>query len=147
LFFVVVPYSCIFIYENLEYFLPDKTIAFNKWIYIGLSMVFILSGIAFYYQDYTILALMSCAFFFIIAVWRFPQILQSRNYWLYILISMIPFIMADLSQYRLKISSIISQCFPFIYWYMYISKNDGYLGRKVKPNNIYFKIDYTQKDT
>jgi lycopene cyclase domain-containing protein len=55
-------------------------------------VLFILGGIAFYHQDYTILALMSCAFFFIVAVWRFPDILQSRNYWLYILISMIPFI-------------------------------------------------------
>ncbi len=31
LFFVVVPYSCIFIYENLEHFIPDKTIRCNKW--------------------------------------------------------------------------------------------------------------------
>jgi lycopene cyclase domain-containing protein len=92
LFFVVVPYSCIFIYENLEHFIPDKTIRYNKWFYIGLIVLFILGGIAFYHQDYTILALMSCAFFLIIAVWRFPDILQSRNYWLYILISMIPFI-------------------------------------------------------
>jgi lycopene cyclase domain-containing protein len=92
LFFVVVPYSCIFIYENLEHFIPDKTIRYNKWFYIGLVVLFILGGIAFYHQDYTILALMSCAFFFIVAVWRFPEILQSRNYWLYILISMIPFI-------------------------------------------------------
>jgi len=92
LFFIVVPYSCIFIYENLEHFLPDKKIRYNKTFYISLIVVFILGGIAFYHQDYTILALMSCAFFFIIALWRFPEILQSRNYWLYIGISMIPFI-------------------------------------------------------
>jgi len=55
-------------------------------------VLFIIGGIAFYHQDYTILAFMSCAFFFIVAVWRFPYILQSRNYWLYIGISMIPFI-------------------------------------------------------
>ena len=39
LFFVVVPYSCIFIYENLEHFIPDKTIKFNKMFYIGLISV------------------------------------------------------------------------------------------------------------
>lgn len=92
LFFIVVPYSCIFIYENLEFFIPDKKTPFNRFFYIGLILVFFLAGIFFYYQDYTILALMSCAFFFIIAVWRFPNLLQSRNYWLYIAISMIPFI-------------------------------------------------------
>jgi lycopene cyclase domain-containing protein len=92
LFFIVVPYSCIFIYENLDYFLPNKKIPFNRIFYIGLSILFIITGIAFYYQDYTILALMSCAFFFLIATFFAPDILQSRNYWLYIGISMIPFI-------------------------------------------------------
>ncbi|MEM0466008.1 MAG: lycopene cyclase domain-containing protein [Candidatus Thermoplasmatota archaeon] len=92
LFFIVVPYSCIFIYENLEYFYPDKKITYNKHLYIGISILLILGGIIFYTQDYTILALISCAFFFIIALWRYPDILQSRNYWLYIGISMIPFI-------------------------------------------------------
>jgi len=92
LFFIVVPYSCIFIYENLEYFFPDKKIRFNKIFYVVLIVLFFLGGLAFYHQDYTILALMSCAFFLLIALWRFPDILQSRNYWLYIGISMIPFI-------------------------------------------------------
>ena len=92
LFFIVVPYSCIFIYENLDYFLPNKKIPFNRIFYIGLSILFIILGIAFYYQDYTILALMSCAFFFLVAAFFTPHLLQSRNYWLYIGISMIPFI-------------------------------------------------------
>jgi lycopene cyclase domain-containing protein len=92
LFFIVVPYSCIFIYENLEFFLPDKKIPFNRMFYIGLAILFIIGGIIFYYQDYTILALMSCAFFFLVAAFFAPDILQSRNYWLYICISMIPFI-------------------------------------------------------
>jgi lycopene cyclase domain-containing protein len=92
LFFVVVPYSCIFIYENLQYFLPDRQLPFNKIFYIGLSILFILAGLFFYNQDYTILALMSCAFFFLIATFFSPELLQSRNYWLYIGLSMIPFI-------------------------------------------------------
>lgn len=92
LFFIVVPYSCIFIYENLQYFIPDKKIRFNRIFYLLLILVLFLAGLFFYHQDYTILALMSCAFFFLVAVWRSPHILQSRNYWLYIGISMIPFI-------------------------------------------------------
>ena len=92
LFFIVVPYSCIFIYENLEFFLPDKKIPFNRYFYIGLIVLFFIGGIVFFYQDYTILALMSCAFFFLIAIYFTPNLLQSRNYWLYIGLSMIPFI-------------------------------------------------------
>jgi len=51
LFFVVVPYSCIFIYENLQYFLPDRQLPFNKMFYIGLSILFIVAGLFFYHQD------------------------------------------------------------------------------------------------
>ncbi len=87
LFFVVVPYSCIFIFENLEYFFPDKEIRFNKIIYYGIAIVLFIVGISFYYQDYTILSLLSVsAFLFIAATW-YPDILKSRNYWAYILIS------------------------------------------------------------
>ena len=92
MFFIVVPYSCIFIYENLNYFLKEKTILFNKYFYYVIIVIFIIVGLIFYHQDYTILALFSCAFFFIIAIFFQPDILKSRNYWLYIAISMIPFV-------------------------------------------------------
>ncbi len=92
MFFIVVPYSCIFIYENLIYFIKDKIVPFNKNFYFFIVILFIIGGFIFYHQDYTILALLSCASFFIIATIFFPDILKSRNYWFYILISMIPFI-------------------------------------------------------
>jgi lycopene cyclase domain-containing protein len=92
LFFIVVPYSCIFIYENLEFFLPDKKIPFNRYFYIMIIIIFFVGGLVFYYQDYTLLALMSCGFFFLVVLILKPELLQSRNYWLYIGISMIPFI-------------------------------------------------------
>ena len=92
LFFVVVPYSCIFIYENLQYFFKDKKVTFNKWVYYILSAIMFLAGIMFYYQDYTILSLFSVGTFLVIAATWFPDLLQSRNYWSYILISFIAFI-------------------------------------------------------
>lgn len=92
LFFIVVPYACIFIYENLEYFIPKKDVWFNKWFYIILALIFVSVGLIFYHQDYTILAMLSCAAFFIIAVLFYPEQLRSRNYWFYIVLSFIPFI-------------------------------------------------------
>jgi len=92
LFFIVVPYSCIFIYENLNYFLKEKTIPFNKYFYYLIIIILIIGGLIFYHQDYTILALFSCAFFFVIAIFFKQDLLKSRNYWLYIVISMIPFV-------------------------------------------------------
>jgi len=87
LFFVVVPYSCIFIYENLQYFIPDKEIKFNKWIYYLIAIILFITGLFYYHQDYTILALLSVSTFLFIAATWFPDLLQSRNYWGYILIS------------------------------------------------------------
>jgi len=92
LFFIVVPYACIFIYENLVYFVRDKKIPFNKWFYITLAAVFIIIGIIFRNQDYTILSMFSCALFFILTSTLKPEILKSRNYWFYIILSFIPFI-------------------------------------------------------
>jgi len=92
LFFIVVPYACIFIYENLVYFVRDKKIPFNKWFYITLAAVFIIIGIIFRNQDYTILSMFSCALFFILTSTLKQEILKSRNYWFYIILSFIPFI-------------------------------------------------------
>jgi len=92
LFFIVVPYACIFIYENLLYFVKNKEIYFNKWFYIGISVLFIILGVIFRNQDYTILAMFSCALFFILSSTISADMLKSRNYWLYIILSFIPFI-------------------------------------------------------
>ncbi len=92
LFFVVVPYSCIFIYENLQYFFKDKEVFFEKWIYYILSVLLVVGAIIFYHQEYTVLALLSVSFFFVIAATWFPGLLKSRNCWLYIFISFVAFI-------------------------------------------------------
>lgn len=92
LFFIVVPYACIFIYENLVYFVGDKEIKFNKWFYFVLFVLFLIIGLLFYNQDYTILAMFSVAFFFLTAAFLYPEILKSRLYWAYLVLSFIPFI-------------------------------------------------------
>ena len=92
LFFIVVPYSCIFIYENFQYFLKDKNVPFNKYFYYVIALILFVSGLIFYYQEYTILALFSCGFFFVVASKYTPDILQSRNYWFYIILSFIAFL-------------------------------------------------------
>jgi lycopene cyclase domain-containing protein len=92
LFFIVVPYSCIFIYENLNHFFNDKKIFFNKNIYYIFTAFFLVLGVIFYHQEYTILAMFSVAFFFFVTTTWFPDLLQSRNYWIYIIISFGAFI-------------------------------------------------------
>jgi lycopene cyclase domain-containing protein len=92
LFFVVVPYSCIFIYENLNFFLTDREIPFNKFVYYLAAGIFLIVGLFFHHQEYTILALLSASVFLFIAVSWFKDILKSRNFWLYIVISFFAFL-------------------------------------------------------
>ena len=112
LFFVVVPYACIFIYENLVYFVGDKEIKFNKWFYFVLFLVFVVLGLIFYKQEYTILAMFSVAFFFLTSAFLYPEILKSRLYWAYLVISFIPFIIFN----YLLTSLIVVHYNPLAIW-------------------------------
>lgn len=91
LFFITAPYSCVFIYEALLYFFKDKKLDINIKLFFIPFVIFIVTGVIFYTQYYTSTVLLSCALFFLVAVFIFPQMLRSRIYWLYIAIVFIPF--------------------------------------------------------
>ena len=57
-----------------------------------ISIIFLISGLIFYYQDYTILSLLSCALFFFVANKFYPIILKSRLFWFYIILSFVAFL-------------------------------------------------------
>jgi lycopene cyclase domain-containing protein len=87
LFFITVPYSCIFVYESILVFLGDKEVFFNRYLYSAIGIVFILVSFIFFSQGYTFIVLNSVAAFFIISAWFYPHILKARAYWIYILIT------------------------------------------------------------
>jgi len=95
LFFITVPYSCIFIYESIIYIIGDKEIFFNKYMYTVIGISFILISLFFITQEYTFIVLNVVGIFFIIASWLYPQILKARAYWIYILITLIPFFIVN----------------------------------------------------
>lgn len=92
LFFITVPFACIFIYENLVYFVKDKELPYNRYFYFVLGILFVIFGVIFYKQDYTILSLFSVAFFFFMVAGPFKYVVKSRLYWFYLVLSFIPFI-------------------------------------------------------
>ncbi|HDT13663.1 MAG TPA: lycopene cyclase domain-containing protein [Candidatus Aminicenantes bacterium] len=93
LFFVVVPFSCIFIYEVLRAKSRERRVRFTRWAALALSVLFFAGAAAFFAQDYTRLVLASCGLFFLVAgLWGRRQ-LASSYYWLYILISYAPFLL------------------------------------------------------
>lgn len=93
LFFVVVPFSCIFIYEVLRAKSRERRVRFTRGAAWAASAIFFAGSAAFYGQDYTRLVLASCGLFFLVAgLWGRRQ-LASSHYWLYILISYAPFLL------------------------------------------------------
>ena len=112
LFFVVVPYACLFIYENLVYFIKKRTLNIPRFTFFIPAILFFIGGIFYWRQEYTILALFSVGAFFIITIFAYPQLIQSSHYWLYLLISFIPFIIFN----YLLTSTIIVHYNPVAIW-------------------------------
>jgi len=95
LFFVTVPFACIFIYENVKYYFRDKRLQISKNFFLFLSMLFFAVALLFKDQYYTLTVLMAMSVFFITAIIFFEDVLISSSYWLYILISYIPFLIVN----------------------------------------------------
>jgi len=95
LFFITVPYSIIFIYETAKFYLKEKEIFFSRYIYFSVMILFIIGTILFVNQNYTMIVLIYCLTFFILAVSFYPEILKSKIFWITILISYLPFLIVN----------------------------------------------------
>ena len=91
LFFVTVPFSCLFIYEVLNFYLGEKALRFNPLLSKFFFIPFLVLALLFRNRPYTFIVMLSCAFFFILAAIFSRGMLRSRLYYLYILICFIPF--------------------------------------------------------
>ncbi len=95
LFFITVPYSCIFIYETFSFYLKEKKIFYNKKIYFYLSIIFFLAGMLFRDQNYTLIVFMSAALFVLLAITLYEKIFQSKIYWIFISFCLLPFLVVN----------------------------------------------------
>ena len=83
LFFLTVPYSCLFLYEGLARFFLDKMVRYNRWLYLllaGLSL-----GAAWLIRDreYTLVVLLVLALVLLLGASVFGRLFSSRNFWLW----------------------------------------------------------------
>lgn len=92
LFFITVPYSCIFIYENIRLYIPEKEVKFSRYFTLSLALLFLILSLSFYKRYYTFTVLLFCSAIF----WYFffsNNILQhSMCYWIFIIVSYVPFL-------------------------------------------------------
>lgn len=95
LFFITVPYSIIFIYETAKFYLREKEIFFNIYIYFSIMVLLIVAVILFMNQNYTLIVMLYCLAFFILAFFFYTAILKSKIFWVTILISYLPFLIVN----------------------------------------------------
>ncbi len=96
LFFVTVPYSCLFIYEAIA--ATTRSAAFHMPRGIVSAAIVILTGASIFHfeQGYTSKALASCALFLTLAMRLDRNLLDSRQYWLWIAICLVPFLIVNM---------------------------------------------------
>ncbi len=93
LFFIVAPFSCLFIYECICYFIKeDKIFDIPKrfWLFVAFLCLFI--ALINKTRDYSMMVMISCGFFILMAFFLKPSFFQSKRYWLFIVICIIPFL-------------------------------------------------------
>ncbi len=95
LFFITVPYSCIFIYETIFYFVNEKEINVKKSYSFIVSALFIIAAFVFDEQLYTFNVLIFTGSLFLICGLLFISLLRSKNFWLTVLISFLPFLIVN----------------------------------------------------
>ncbi len=95
LFFITVPYSCIFIYEVLRNYVSEKKLRVGNSVIIFIALIIIVLAFIFRDQYYTFTVLLFSAFFLLTGLFRFNFLLRSKIYWLTILLSYIPFLVVN----------------------------------------------------
>lgn len=95
LFFITVPYSCIFIYETIRFYLRDKEYSVTKNILSIPVIILILLALVFNKYTYTFTVLLFTAAFFLLAILINYSLLNSKVFWISILICFIPFFIVN----------------------------------------------------
>ena len=92
LFFVVVPYSCLFIYESLALFRADRALRLPRRWLAGAALVLAALALLAGGRGYTWKALASCALFLSFGCVARPYFVASARYWVWLGICYIPFL-------------------------------------------------------
>lgn len=92
LFFLVVPFSCIFIYEVVRAYFRERIVPIPRWIWFAAAAVAAVLAVIFRTQVYTLTVLISVAVFFALTAVIRPELLGSRHFWLAVALTYVPFL-------------------------------------------------------
>ncbi len=91
LFFLVVPFSCLFVYEVLNAYLPNARVRFPRRLSFALAAAAIGAALVTFPRGYTAVVFAAFGLFFLLSGALRPQILTERTTWLYLAVCFIPF--------------------------------------------------------
>ena len=94
LFFITVPYACVFIYECVNYYLKDYLVKVTKPILWGLSVVLIIVAFVFYDRAYTFYNFLGTGLLLIIVLTVINPKYISKFFLSY-LIALVPFLLIN----------------------------------------------------
>ncbi len=86
LFFITVPYSCIFLYETFRTYFKDKKVYYSHHLYSALAVLSFAVAIIFRNKAYTATIFIMTGTLFAAARFCFKSIFTSGLYWLYIIV-------------------------------------------------------------
>ncbi len=93
LFFITVPYSCLFVFNSVNHFLGDKILfSLRKWVPTVISFLFILCAFGFYNKEYTFLAILSVGLTTMFVSITNLKLFSSRAYWIYTFLTLLLFL-------------------------------------------------------
>ena len=81
LFFVVVPFACLFLYEGFIKYIPDRKVPYQKKIYLLVAGLALLGTVLLDDLNYTATVLWATTFVLLLAATRWQGLFSSLNYW------------------------------------------------------------------
>ncbi|MCS7053759.1 MAG: lycopene cyclase domain-containing protein [Ignavibacterium sp.] len=95
LFFITVPYACIFIFETVNLYLNDKKIKLNEYFVWNFSLIFILIALLNQSRNYTYTVMLFSSSSVLLIYFLDKNLLLSRNFWITIAITYVPFLIVN----------------------------------------------------
>lgn len=92
LFFITVPFSCLFLYEVVLYRTRNADFRLPNGVLAAAILLLAAASVALRHQGYTSKALASSSLFLIVAWFFDRRLLSSKQYWLWLGICYIPFL-------------------------------------------------------
>ena len=95
LFFVCVPYACLFMLECVRAYFRDRPFSFARRPVFIVAGAFVLAACGFWRLTYTGTVLLSVAAVLAAMEWIAPATLRSRNFWVAMGLTYLPFLIAN----------------------------------------------------